>query len=112
MKIGPINHGRETVEQPDNRQKKEETAQRADRATDVLTISAEARERLEKEGTKREIRVDEDKPVIDSVDYTPERLRLIRERIDSGYYEQAAIVDRTVDKLVDEMLQNIESFYK
>jgi hypothetical protein len=112
MKIGPINHGNQPVEQPDSRQKKDEPAQRAERPTDDLIISAEARERLSQERPREEIVVDDNRPVVDSVDYAPDKLRLIRERVDSGFYEQTAIIDRTVDKLVDEMLENIKLFYK
>ena len=112
MEIGPINHGRPVVEQPESKPKTDGAAEQADRPTDDLIISAEARERLKEERIREELGIDEDKPVIDSVDYTPEKLRLIRERIDSGFYERSGIIDRTGDKLVDEMLDNIKLVYQ
>ena len=112
MEIGPINHDRLAVDKPDNAEKKDGRTDKSSPSEDELIISAEARDRLEKERSEKELGIDEDRPVVDSVEYTPEKLRLIRERIDSGFYEQAKILDRTVEKLIDEMLENIKLFYK
>lgn len=54
----------------------------------------------------------DNRPEPDGAKHSRERFRLIRERIDSGYYDRPAIVDQTVEKLIDEMLENIRQFYK
>jgi len=112
MEIGPIIPDRPAVNKPDSQEKNDSAAGKSGRSNDELIISAEARDRLEQERSEKELGIDEDRPVVDSVDYTPEKLRLIRQRVDSGYYEQAKILDRTVEKLIDQMLENIKLFYK
>lgn len=41
-----------------------------------------------------------------------ERLLQIRQKIDSGYYDQIWVKEKIIDSMIDEMLRNISEFYK
>ncbi|UCD63407.1 MAG: hypothetical protein JSW34_11760 [Candidatus Zixiibacteriota bacterium] len=113
MKIGPIgsdNKGVDSTGKAPDRRPQAKAGQETKR--DSLEISTDARRRL--------ARLEEPSPDLTAgaagsgnvSRNLPERLRRVAGRIESGFYELPAVRDRTIDRLVDEMLQDIKRFYK
>ena len=108
MEIGPVNNGKAVACQPDGRKGQETVADRGSQPADDVNISNEARERLQ----QQKIELDQERPVKDNAERGPELVRLVRERIDSGFYDRVSVREETLERLIDEMLENINQYYK
>ncbi len=97
MEIGPVKDSKLAVGEDQKRRDESQQSEKPGRASDDVKISTESRARLETGQTE---------------EVTNDRLDQIRERIDSGFYEQTQVKDKTIDKLMDEMLENINQFYR
>ena len=102
MEIGPIREGKPALSEQVEREKPSEANEAAERQSDDVEISAEARRFLAIEGNQAE----------DNRIRHQDRLDQIRGRIDSGYYDQDVVRDMTVEKMIDDMLEDINRFYK
>ena len=112
MEIGPIKDGKPVLNEQVEREKSDEPARTAERQSDNVEISAEARRFLATNGRQEEIATTEGNQAEDNKIRHQNRLDQIRERIDSGYYYQNVVRDMTVEKMIDDMLEDINSFYK
>lgn len=112
MEIGPIKDGKPVLNEQVEREKSNEAAKAAERQSDNVEISAEARQFLDTNGRQEEIATIEGNQAEDNRIRHQNRLDQIRERIDSGYYDQNVVRDMTVEKMIDDMLEDINSFYK
>ncbi len=112
MEIGPIKDGKPVLNEQVEREKSDEASKAAERQSDNVEISAEARRFLATNGRQEEIATIEGKQAEDNRIRHQNRLDQVRERIDSGYYDQNVVRDMTVEKMIDDMLEDINSFYK
>lgn len=112
MEIGPINNAKTAGSRPESPKEKDRLAKAGNQPADDVRISTEARERLQDQRTDEKSALEQERPVKDSVEYWPDMVGLIQERIDSGFYERASVKSVTLEKMIDEMLENINQFYK
>lgn len=101
MQIGPIKDGSAVIEGSGHR------PERSEKPTEIVGANSEAlgkEKRAAGETTTNEKMADNNREI--------DRLDEIRSRIDSGFYDQQLVKEIMVDRLLDEMLENINKFYK
>ena len=101
MEIGPIREGKPALSEQVKQEKPGESAKAAGKQSDDVEISEEAQRYLATEGDRTE----------ENKIRHQGRLDQVRERIDTGYYDQDIVRDMTVEKMIDAMLEDINSFY-
>ena len=102
MEIGPIKQGNPALSEQVKKDKASEPAEDSKKQKDDVEISAEAQRFLSTQETTDENNATDGQ----------DRLGKIRERIDSGFYDRQVIRDVTVERMIDEMLEDINRFYK
>lgn len=101
MQIGPINDGNAVIEGSGQR------PERSTRPAENVGANSEAlgKEKCTADKATANEKMEDNNREID-------RLQEIRDRIDSGFYDQQLVKEIMVDRLLDEMLENINKFYK
>jgi len=112
MEIGPSKPGGFALNEPTNRRSQKEEAVQTNSRLEAAAASAEAgRARLTGavSGTEEPCsagEIGQERPADN------DRLHQIRQRIETGYYDQFSVKEKMIDKMIDEMLKNISEFYK
>ena len=96
MEIGPLSNRRPLPITRENQVERQQGADTGKETGDVIEISYSGRRKL---AELADAALKSELPVSDSED----RIRLIRERIDSGFYDQVEIKKAIADRLIDDM---------
>ncbi len=107
MEIGPLKDGTTVHEGSLKSAESKEKPSGDNRLGDSVSLSNGTTGRLDNladETTTDKIMHDGDRDI--------SRLDEIRDRIDSGFYDQQVVKEKMVEKLLDEMLENINKFYR
>ena len=112
MEIGPINEGKPALSEQVEREKSGEAAGTAERQGDDVKISAEGQRFLAGDSHKDVNATTEGNQAEDNTIRHQNRLDQVRDRIESGYYDQEVVRDMMVERMIDDMLEDINSFYK
>jgi anti-sigma28 factor (negative regulator of flagellin synthesis) len=107
MEIGPLKDDTIVHESPQRKPESCETSTDENEPADDVTLSIDVTGRLDKLADEATT-----KTGMEYGDRDTTRLDEIRDRIDSGFYDQQVVKEKMVDKLLDEMLDNINKFYR
>ena len=112
MKIGPVDEAGKLINT--NGQPLSKSAQEAGRPEppkDSLELSDRARQEFRAQPEGERLR----QPcnlTVDNDAHLTARLQRIAKQIETGFYEQQAVREKTVERLMDDMLENIRDFYE
>ncbi len=101
MLIDAISKVRDVLFPSATRKEKIEPARKG--GTDTVIISDEGRERVEKEkaiNTAKEI-------VRNTPDIREEKVNMVKERMESGYYENEEVIQKTAQKVMEDVFSSI-----
>jgi len=102
MEIGPIKPDGFSAHESANRRSQKEQDNETIHLPDALTESTEKGDREYCSETD-----------VEEISRTnPDRLLLIRQRMETGFYDQLRVKEKMIDRMIDEMLKNISEFYK
>ena len=94
MEIGPLKDDRPVVDRPVESKEKPKEPPESESKSDSVEISEESTQRLKVASSE-------------TVD-----LAKIQTRIESGYYESPQVREKVIDRLTDELIENIRQFYR